>query len=121
MALREVFANARSHNQADLAGAELKALLSWARRSRLESFKQLAATLKTHYDLVVRGMLDHRSNVFVEAINGHMQQAKRVARGFKTAANFIAMAYRLGKLTHLPASPFLPATALSAAVTRHRV
>jgi transposase len=122
MALREVFANARTHNQAEVAGAELKAWLSWARRSRLEPFKRLATTLKTHFDSVVRGMLDHRSNAFVEAMNGLMQQAKRVARGFRTAANFIAIAYlRLGKLTHLPASPFLPAVALSVGVTTHRV
>lgn len=122
MALREVFANARGHNQAELAGTELKAWLSWARRSRLEPFKRVAATLKTHFDSVVRGMLDHRSNAFVEAMNGLMQQAKRAARGFRTAANFVAIAYlRLGKLTHLPNSPFVPATALSAGVTRHRV
>jgi transposase len=122
MALREVFANARGHNQAELASAELKAWLSWARRSRLEPFKRLAATLKAHFDSVVRGMLDHRSNAFVEAMNGLMQQAKRAARGFRTAANFIAIAYlRLGKLTHLPSSPLVPATPLSAGVTRHRV
>ena len=122
MALRVVFANARSHNQAEHAGAELKAWLSWARRSRLEPFKRLAATLKDHFDSVVRGMLDHRSNAFVEAMNGLMQQAKRAARGFRTAANFIAIAYlRLGKLTHLPTSPFVPATALSTGITRHRV
>ena len=37
-------------------------------------------------------------------------KAKRAARGFRTAANFIAIAYlRLGKLTHLPASPFVRA------------
>ena len=122
MALRQVFADARGHNQAERASAELKAWLSWARRSRLEPFKRLAATLKNHFDAVVRGMLDHRSNAFVEAMNGLMQQAKRAARGFRTAANFIAIAYlRLGKLTHLSASPFVPATALSAGVTRHRV
>jgi transposase len=122
MALREVFAHARVHNQAEAASAELKAWLSWARRSRLEPFKRLAATLKTHFDAVVRGMLDHRSNAFVEAMNGLMQQAKRAAKGFRTAANFIAIAYlRLGKLTHLPTSPFVPATALSAGVTTHRV
>jgi len=122
MALREVFANARSHNQAAQAGAELKAWLSWARRSRLDPFKRLAATLKSHFDSVVRGMLDHRSNAFVEAMNGLMQQAKRAARGFRTAANFIAIAYlRLGKLTHLPVSPFVPATAPSAGVARHRM
>lgn len=122
MALRQVFVNARSHNTAQQASAELKAWLSWARRSRLEPFKQLATTIKQHFDSVVRGMLDHRSNAFVEAMNGMMQQAKRAARGFRTAANFIAIAYlRLGKLTHLPASPFVPAMPLSAGVTRHRV
>ena len=66
-------------------------------------------------------MLDHRSNAFVEAMNELMQGAKRAARGFRTTANFIAIAYlRLGKLTHLPTSPFVPATAQSAGVTRHR-
>ena len=55
-------------------------------------------------------MLDHRFNAFVEAMNGLLQQAKRAARGFRTAANFIAIAYlRLGKLNHLPASPFVQA------------
>ena len=122
MALREVFANARTHNQAELAATELKAWLSWARRSRLDSFKRLAATLKTHFDAVVRGMLDNRSNAFVEAMNGLMQQAKRAARGFRTAANFINIAYlRLSKLTHLPASPFVPAIPLSAGLITHRV
>ena len=122
MALREIFASARAHNQAELAGTELKAWISWARRSRLDAFKRLANTLKTHFDSVVRGMLDHRSNAFVEAMNGLMQQAKRAARGFRTAANFIAIAYlRLGKLTHLPASPFLPAVPLAAGVTTHHV
>lgn len=108
MALREVFAKARAHNRAELAAADLKAWISWARRSRLQPFKNLAATLRTHFDAVVRGMLDNRSNAFVEAMNGLMQQAKRAARGFRTTANFINIAYlRLSKLTHLPASPFV--------------
>jgi len=55
-------------------------------------------------------MLDKRSNAFVEAMNGLMQQAKRAARGFRTATNLINIAYlRLSKLTHLPTSPFAPA------------
>jgi transposase len=55
-------------------------------------------------------MLDNRSNAFVEAMNGLMQQAKRAVRGFRTATNFINIAYlRLSKLTHLPASPFAAA------------
>ena len=43
------------------------------------------------------------------AMNGLRQQAKRAARGFRTAANLNAIAdLRLGKLTHLPISPSLP-------------
>jgi len=110
MGLREVYAHARSHNDATLAAADLRRWISWARRSRLDSFKRLGTTLKEHFEGVVRGMLDHRSNAFVEAMNGILQQAKRAARGFRTASNFIAIAYlRMGKLTHLPASPFVPA------------
>ena len=115
MGLREVFARARSHNDAHQAAADLRRWLSWARRSRLEPFKRLGTTLKEHFHGVVRGMLDPRSNAFVEAMNGRMQQAKRAARGFRTAANFIAIAYlRLAKLSHLPASPFVHATPLAA-------
>jgi hypothetical protein len=38
-------------------------------------------------------MVDHRSNAFVEAMNGLLQQAERAARGFRTSKNFIAIAY----------------------------
>jgi transposase len=112
MALREVYARARAHNSAEQAARDLRAWLSWARRCRLEPLKKLAATLKERFDAVVRGMTDHRSNAFVEAMNGLLQQAKRAARGFRTSANFIAIAYlRMSKLKHLPAHPFAPAAA----------
>ena len=112
MALREVYARAREHNSIEQAGADLAAWLSWARRSRLEPFKRLAGTLKARFEAVVRGMVDHRSNAFVEAMNGLLQQAKRAARGFRTASNFIAIAYlRMSRLKHLPPSPFAPAAA----------
>ena len=121
MGLREVFAHARSHNDEATAVIDLKRWIGWARRSRLDPFKRLATTLKEHFDGVVRGMLDHRSNAFVEAMNGLLQQAKRAARGFRTAANFIAIAYlRLGKLTHLPVSPFVHALPLAAGSIVHR-
>ena len=55
---------------------------------------------------------DHRSNAFVEAMNGQLQQAKRAARGYRTAKNFIAIAYlRLSRLKHLPDHPFAAALA----------
>ena len=71
-----------------------------------------AKTITERADAVVRGMIDNRSNAFVEAMNGLLQQAKRAARGFRTSKNFIAIAYlRMSKLTHLPVSPFAPVAA----------
>ena len=94
--------------------------ISWARRSRLEPFKKLASTLKQRIDGVVRGMLDNRSNAYVEAMNGLLQQAKRAARGFRTATHFIAIAYlRMSKLKHLPGNPLQPAMP-KAGVLTHR-
>lgn len=114
MALRELYARARQHNSTEHAGEDLRAWTSWARRCRLEPFKKLAATIKDRFDAVVRGMLDHRSNAFVESMNGQLQQAKRAARGYRTAKNFIAIAYlRLSRLKHLPAHPFSAQTAIA--------
>ncbi|MBA3057097.1 ISL3 family transposase [Rhodoferax sp.] len=110
MALRTVYANALKLNDAIQAKSELGAWLSWATRCRLAPFKKLASTLKQRLDGVVRGMLDNRSNAYVEAMNGLLQQAKRAARGFRTATNFIAIAYlRMSKLKHLPGNPLAPA------------
>ena len=112
MALREVYARAAASNDPLLARNDLNAWLSWARRCRLEPFKKLAKTITERAEAVVRGMIDNRSNAFVEAMNGLLQQAKRAARGLRTASNFIAIAYlRMSKLKHLPAHPFAPAMA----------
>lgn len=87
MALRAVYASAAAGNDREHASKQLKDWLSWARRSRLEPFRKLAKTLSERFDAVVRGMLDNRSNAYVEAMNGLLQQAKRAARGFRTASN----------------------------------
>ena len=60
-------------------------------------------------------MFKHRANAFVEAMNGLMRQARRATRGRRNAATFMAIAYlRMGKLTHLPTSPCVPAAARGA-------
>jgi len=121
-ALREVYAGALSSNCPEKAAEALKAWLSWARRCRLEPFKRLARTLSERFDAVVRGMLDGRSNAYVEAMNGLLQQTKTAARGFRTVQNFIAIAYlRMSKLKHLPETPFVPAAPLSLGCLRHRL
>jgi transposase len=107
--LREVYAAAHHANDEDSARTALGRWVSWARRCRLEPFKKLAKTLTEQFEGVVRGMLDGRSNAYVEAMNGLLQQTKVAARGFRDVNNFIAIAYlRMSKLKHLPTSPFLP-------------
>ena len=109
-ALRAVYAIAAETNDPKRAREELDKWISWARRCRLEPFKKLAKTITERIEGVVRGMTDNRSNAYVEAMNGLLQQAKRAARGFRTATNFIAIAYlRMSKLKHLPTHPFAPA------------
>jgi transposase len=74
MALRAVFARAAQENCSAQAKADLLSLLIWARRSRMEPFKKLAATIKQRLEGVVRGMLDNRRNAYVEAMNELLQQ-----------------------------------------------
>ena len=110
VALRAVYANAVPSNDAQQARKELSAWISWASRCRLVPFKKLAKTLNQKLDAVVRGMLDNRSNAYVEAMNGLLQQAKRAARGFRNVTYFISIAYlRMSKLKHLPTNPLLSA------------
>ena len=73
MALREVNARAAASNDPVATRVELNAWLSWARRSRLDPFKKLAKTIAERADAVVRGMVDNRSNAFVEAMKGLLQ------------------------------------------------
>ena len=115
-----MYATGVTSNCPEMAEAALKRWISWARRSRLEPFKKLGQTLKDRLAGVVRGMLDGRSNAYVEAMNGMLQQTKRAARGFRTVQNFVAIAFlRMGKLKHLPQNPMQPA-AQPSRVTRYR-
>ena len=67
-------------------------------------------------------MLQARTNAYVEAMNGLLQQAKRAARGFRSTENFIAIAYlRMSKLAHLPTNPFEPASPRNLGLIRHVV
>ncbi len=121
VALAQVYeAAAQSHSEA-VARTGLERWIAWAIRSRLEPFKRLARTLKNHFEGVIAGMAQGRSNAFVEAMNGLLQNAKRAARGFRTSKNFIAIAYlRMSKLKHLPANPFEHAAPRSEALIWHR-
>jgi transposase len=103
-ALREIF-----HSAPNRASAEplLERWYSWARRCRIEPIKQVAKSLKNHWDGILNAFDSKLTNGRVEAANGQIQAAKAKARGYGTIRHLITISYLIaGKLTHLPASPF---------------
>ncbi|MGI6495262.1 MAG: ISL3 family transposase [Kiritimatiellia bacterium] len=71
----------------------LKGWCSWADRSRLEPFRKLSRTLKTHWDGILAFMETRLTNAAMEAVNGILQLAKRMARGFRNFHYFRLAAY----------------------------
>lgn len=87
----------------DFLAQEDPKLLRWwctrAKRSRLGPFKKLAETLREHWEGVVAFMETRVTNGVIEAINGLLQLAKRMARGFRSFATFRTIALlKAGKL-----------------------
>ena len=85
-----------------LAGEDAAALRWWvtrARRARLAPFAKLADSVMEHWDGIVAFLETRVTNGVMEAINGLLQLAKRLARGFRSFRNFRLMALlKAGKL-----------------------
>jgi transposase len=104
MMLREIF-------QDILADEDTESLSWWctrAMRSRLEPFKKLAASVREHWDGVTAFMKTRITNGLIEAINGLLQLAKRLARGFRSFKNFRIMAYLKAANLKLNIPPLSP-------------
>lgn len=87
-----------------------RAWISWARRSRLEPFKRLGATLKSHLPGILAAYRLGASNAVAENINSQIQAAIVRARGFKSLRSLTNIIFlTTGKLTNLPANPFISA------------
>jgi transposase len=86
-----------------LAGEDPEALRWWvtrARRARLEPFRRLADSIMEHWDGIVAFLETRVTNGVMEAINGLLQLAKRMARGFRSIRNFRIMALlKAGRLS----------------------
>ena len=79
---------------------------SFARIAAIQAAKRTADLIPLCHPLPIT-----RVAVEFESMNGQLQHAKRAARGYRTAKNFIAIAYlRLSRLKNLPAHPFAAAT-----------
>ncbi|MGD9896401.1 MAG: transposase [Candidatus Methylacidiphilaceae bacterium] len=86
---------------------EFRWWFQWADRSRLDPFRRLSKTMKEHLDAIVAFLQSRISNGLIETINGLIQLAKRMARGFRSFRYLrIAAFLKAGRLTlDVPALP----------------
>jgi transposase len=66
---------------------------NWAIRSQLKPMIKLAGSLKQHKSGILRWFKTRMTNGLLEGVNSLVQAAKRKARGYRSAENFIAMIY----------------------------
>ena len=88
--------------------AQLENWLAWVERSRLDAFHDLARTLKRHREGVWAYMETTLTNGLMEAVNGLLQLAKRIARGFRSFHYFRLAAYLKAGRLNLQTPRLLP-------------
>ncbi len=81
----------------DILATEDEASLKWwckrAKLSRLEPFRLLAVSIQKHWRGVVAFLKTRITHGAIEAVNGLLQLAKRLARDFRSLRYFRIMAY----------------------------
>lgn len=77
----------------------------WAIRSRLEPIKQVARTIKRHWEGVMNAVTSDVTNARAEGINSKIQWIKRMGCGYRNRERFRnAIYFHLGGLDLYPAS-----------------
>jgi transposase len=75
----------------------------WARRSRLEPIKKVAAMLKNHLDGLLSYFRHQVTNATAEGFNSRIQSIKSAARGFRSFENYrLRILFYCGKLELYP-------------------
>ena len=82
---------------------------SWACRCKLEPFQKLAQTIKRHWDGILGYFKSGITSAAIEAINGKIQLAKRMARGFRNFEFFRAVSYLKAAKLSFELPPLKPA------------
>jgi transposase len=93
MTLRETLQAIYANTDRQAAEEELRWWCRWAARSRLESFRALAKSLRQHWEGILAYFDTGLTSAAIEAVNGTIQLAKRIARGFKNFLYFRTAAY----------------------------
>ena len=74
-----------------LAEKELNHWISWARRSRIDSFKNLATKIKRHKEYILNFIRTGISNARVEANNNKISLLVHRSFGFKNLENMVSL------------------------------
>ena len=99
MSLRETLQAIYANSDRQVAEAELRWWCDWAARSRLSPFRDLAKTVRQHWEGILAYFDTRLTSAAIEAVNGVIQLAKRMARGFRNFVYFRTAAYhRAGQL-----------------------
>ncbi len=97
--LRETLQAIYASPERRVAEAELEWWCGGAARSRLSPFRSLAKTARQHWDGILAYFDSHLTSAAIEAVNGIIQLAKRMGRGFKNFVYIRTAAYhRASKL-----------------------
>lgn len=68
----------------------------WATHSQLAPMIKAAKTLEVHWYGILNWFDSHLTSGFIEGMNGLIQAAKSIARGYRSDKNVIAIASLLG-------------------------
>jgi transposase len=91
--LKETLAGILDLGRVDLARKRLAEWCRWAMRSRLEPFKKLAGTIRTHTEGILAYVETKLSNGRTEGISGKIRTITRRSFGFHSAASLIALIF----------------------------
>jgi transposase len=109
-ALRDLLSESMSREETEY---RLNRWYSWARGNRLEPFKKLALTIKSHWQGILNSFDSSLTNGYIKGVNSLLQAAKARARGYRKE-RCITMAYLVaGELSQIPALSYGHAKAKS--------
>ena len=91
--IRENFQEIYKADSKEMFTQLLEQWYSWARRCRLQPMKNVATTIKNHWDGIVKWFESNINNGILEGLNSLIQSAKSRARGYRTFKNYKAIIY----------------------------
>jgi transposase len=92
-AIKEALRRLWTYRQPAAAGRFFRGWYGWARRSRLEPIRRVAATLQAHLDGVLRYVRHRITNAVAEGLNSKIMSIKRKACGFRNPQHFTTAIY----------------------------